>query len=242
MINTIMLDLDGTLLKYSQDAFIDLYFKEIRKVFAKLDMDVALSIKAIWAGTKAMIANDGEKLNKQRFWKVFADVMGLDDKMLAIAEDACDRFYANEFNLVRSVMEPDDISRRLVHAMTSKGYDVVLATNPFFPAVAVASRLGWTGLSPQDFVLVTHYSNSTYCKPNPEYYREVFQKIGKEPGQCFMLGNSVVEDMSVGALGVETFLVTDHLENDSGADISAFRHGSLDDAEMFLMSLTDVVR
>jgi len=240
MINTILFDLDGTLLKFTQQAFIGAYFAELTKVFDGFGLDAKLSIEALWIGTKAMVLNDGSRLNKVRFWTGFAEHMKLSDDQLGAVEAACDSFYSNEFNRVKAVLSPSHIPQRLVRAMASKGYDVVLATNPLFPLCAVESRLGWTGLEVGDFLLVTHYANSSFCKPNHGYYREVFDKIGKTPQQCLMVGNNPAEDMCVGALGAETFLVTDSLENEAGLDISVFRHGSLADCEEYLNALPDV--
>ena len=236
MLDTIMLDLDGTLLRFKQEEFIYAYFKEIQRVFVGLGMDGQASVKAIWAGTKAMIANDGEKTNEERFWGVFADLMGLNPKKRKKVEEACNRFYSNEFDTVKSVLHPSGVPERLVRSLTEKGYDVVLATNPLFPECAVITRLNWIGLSPDDFAFITHYSNSTFCKPNPEYYREILEKIDKIPEQCLMAGNSAVEDMCAGGLGIETFLVTDYLENESDADISKYRQGSLEELERYLMA------
>jgi len=242
MIDTIMFDLDGTLLKVSQEAFLGVYLKELQKVFSRLGMDAGSSVKAVWAGTKAMVVNDGSKPNSERFWEVFSDLMGLDGNKLELVEDACEKFYVNEFNIVKTVTEPDGTSKRLVRALASKGYGLVLATNPLFPACAITTRLEWIGLLPRDFIHITNYANSTFCKPNPGYFREILNFINKEPEQCFMAGNSASEDMSAGALGIETFLVTDYLENESGADIAAFRHGSLAELEAYMMSLPDVER
>jgi len=242
MIDTIMFDLDGTLLKVSQEAFLGVYLKELQKVFSRLGMDAGSSVKAVWAGTKAMVVNDGSKPNSERFWEVFSDLMGLDGNKLELVEDACEEFYVNEFNIVKTVTEPDGTSKRLVRALASKGYGLVLATNPLFPACAITTRLEWIGLLPRDFIHITNYANSTFCKPNPGYFWEILKQIDKEPEHCVMVGNSTNEDMSAGALGIETFLVTDYLENESGADIAAFEHGSLAELEAYMMSLPDVAR
>ena len=226
-----------TLLKMSQEAFIKAYFKGIQKVFTALGMDAEMSVKAIWAGTKAMISNDGVKLNQQRFWEVFSKLMQLDAQKRIIVEEACDRFYSNEFDAVKSVLEPSQIPKRLIHSIKSKGYNAVLATNPLFPECAVTTRLNWIGLNSQDFTYITHYSNSSYCKPNPEYYREILRVIDKKPEQCLMAGNNANEDMSAAELGIETYLVTDYLENESGIDITAFRKGSLAEFEIYLSKL-----
>jgi len=235
-----MFDLDGTLLQYGQTAFIDAYLAELKKVFINIGLDAELSIKGIWVGTKAMVLNDGTVLNIERFWRAFSDYLGLTYDQLKTVEAACDRFYSNEFNVVKSVMTPSDIPKRLVRAMAAKGYGIVLATNPMFPECAVKSRLGWTGLEIRDFQLVTHYANSTFCKPNPGYYREILAKINKTPQQCLMVGNNPAEDMSAGLLGIETFLMTGYLENEANMDITAFRRGNLAELEAYLTSFPQI--
>ena len=235
MIDTVLFDLDGTLLQFSQDDFIKAYFTELGKVFAAMGMDVGKSSKAVWAGTKAMALNDGSVVNAERFWAKFAEDMGLDAGQREAVETACDKFYVTEFDRVRSVLIPNDISKRLVRDLPANGFSVVLATNPMFPECAVTTRLNWVGLVPEDFRLITHYTNSTFCKPNPAYFREILDKIGKEPEQCLMVGNHPVEDMSAGSAGIETFLVTDCLENEGGVDISQFRQGSLAELEEYLL-------
>jgi len=241
MIDTIMFDLDGTLLHFSQKDFIGAYFSELTKVFIRLGFDAPKSIEALWVGTKAMVLNDGSVFNTERFWKGFAKHLGLSDEKLAEAEAACDLFYVNEFNNVKSVLSPNEIPKKLVRKMKEKGYGIVLATNPLFPECAVESRLAWSGLDMQDFILVTHYSNSTFCKPNPGYFREIFSKINKTPEECLMAGNNPAEDMIAGELGSEVFLVTDCLENEAGVDISAFRNGTLSELEAYLISMPDIV-
>jgi len=234
MIDTILLDLDGSLLHFTQEAFISKYFKEISKVFMKLGLDPEAAVKAVWAGTKAMIANDGTKLNSRRFWDRFAETMQLMDDQVGIVERACDLFYSNEFDIVKSIVTPNDISKRLLRSLSERGYTIVLATNPLFPECAVTTRLGWAGLSPNDFSLITHYANSTFCKPNLGYYQEVLSKIGKAPENCLMAGNSPSEDMCAGALGMEVYLLTDCLENETGLDIAQFHNGTLAEFEAYL--------
>jgi FMN phosphatase YigB (HAD superfamily) len=237
MIDTILFDLDGTLLQFSQDAFLGVYLAELRKVFIRLNMEPEKSIKAVLVGTQAMIANDGTMLNSQRFWDSFVNCLGLTLEERRKIETACDTFYISEFNAVRSVMKPNDISRRLVKTLAAKGYAVVLTTNRLFPGCAVMTRLDWIGLTPWDFKYITHYSNNKYCKPNAEYYNEIFKQINKKPEHCIMVGNSPADDMCVGRLGAETFLVTDYLENEAGLDITAYNQGKLVDLDQYLTAL-----
>ena len=240
MLDTIMLDLDGTLLQFSQEAFIEVYFTELKKVFVNLGLETGAAVNALWAGTMSMMKNDGAMRNSQRFWRTFSEHTGITGDRLKTIEAACDGFYSNEFNVVKSVLRPCDIPRRLVRAMISRGFGVVLATNPLFPLCAVESRLGWIGLDTSDFLLVTHYDNSTFCKPDPRYYNEIYLKINKSPEQCLMAGNNPVEDMHAGKTGAETYLVTDFLENESGEDVTAYNRGTLAELETYLTSLPDV--
>ena len=238
MIDTVLFDLDGTLLHFSQDDFIEAYFTKLGNTFTNLGMDAGVSIKAVWAGTKAMTVNDGSMANSERFWSVFSESLGLSDEQTKTVEAACDSFYVTDFDEVKSILILNDVSKRLVHSLSDRGYTVVLATNPLFPACAVETRLRWIGMAPGDFKHITHYSNSTFCKPNPGYFSEVLDKIGKTPEQCLMAGNNPVEDMGAGVLGIETFLVTDCLENEANVDISGFRRGTLAELEAHLLVQT----
>jgi len=240
MINTILFDLDGTLLQFSQDEFIEDYLGKLKKVFRSRGLDAEKSLTAMWVGIKDMVLNDGSMTNAERFWITFAHELSLSEEQCRVIEAACDDFYVHEFDTVKSVLTPNDISERLVRALPKKGYQVVLATNPFFPSCAVTTRLGWIGLTQEDFSLVTHYTNSSYCKPNLKYFEEVFTKIERRPEQCLMVGNNSFEDMAAGKAGAETFLVTDFMENEADLDISDLRQGTLAELEEYLMSLPDI--
>ena len=237
MLNTIMFDLDGTLLPMTQKNFLEAYFREIAVKFAALGLDAEKSVPAVWAGTKAMLKNDGTVCNADRFWAEFSSFCGGLEDRLADIEAETDLFYSDEFNRVRDVIEPTEVPRRLVCSLRDKGYTAVLATNPLFPAQAVASRLGWIGLAPEDFVLLTNYKNSRFCKPNLNYFRDIFSVLNTAPEQCMMVGNTVSEDMCAALLGCSTYLVTDYLENPDGLDFSIYQQGSLADFEAWAESL-----
>ncbi|MCL2201731.1 MAG: HAD family hydrolase, partial [Oscillospiraceae bacterium] len=137
MIKTILFDLDGTLIQMTQKEFIGAYFKELAKVFVRMNMDPKASADAVWAGTMAMVQNDGTMLNRDRFWAAFQQALNLSEDALQAAEAACDNFYINEFHAVKAVVQPSEIPRRLISALKDKGYSLVLATNPLFPLCAV---------------------------------------------------------------------------------------------------------
>ena len=75
-ITTILFDLDGTLLPMDQEAFTTGYFKLLAKKLAPYGYEPKSLVDAIWAGTAAMVKNDGSCTNEQAFWKKFAAIYG----------------------------------------------------------------------------------------------------------------------------------------------------------------------
>ncbi|MCL2081701.1 MAG: HAD family hydrolase [Oscillospiraceae bacterium] len=239
MIEAVLLDLDGTLLRFNQEVFVRAYFKELKKVFVKLNVDADVAVNAVWAGTKTMALNDGSVLNSERFWHTFSKQMNLYGQQLKTVEDACNSFYQNEFSSLKTILPPDgnDIGQRIVNTLKKRGVITVLATNPLFPECAIATRLSWIGLEVGDFHLVTSYSNCRYCKPNLKYYTEIFKTIAKAPEQCLMAGNNSSEDMCVGVLGTKTFFVAEYPEYQEGKCFPSDHRGTLAELEEFLQSI-----
>lgn len=224
-INTILFDLDGTLLPMDQEKFVNGYFKMLAAKLAPYGYEPQQLINAILAGIEAMIKNDGSQLNEDAFWKRFVEIYG--DKVLTdkpVFED----FYKNEFQDARSFCGFNPKAAETVRSLKDKGYRVVLATNPLFPSIATESRIRWAGLEPSEFDLYTTYENTPYCKPNLDYYRDILKRIDCRPEECLMVGNDVGEDMVVEALGMQAFLLTDCLINTQKKDITAYPHGSFE--------------
>lgn len=210
MIKTILFDLDGTLLPMDQEKFTKAYFGLLAKKLAPRGYEPDSLVKGIWRGTAAMVKNDGSRLNEEAFWDCFEEIFG--EKVRA-DKPYFDEFYRAEFQQAQSACGFSKEAAALVNRLKQEGYRLALATNPIFPAVATESRVRWAGLSPEDFALYTTYENSTYCKPNLSYYRELLQKLEANPRECLMVGNDMEEDMVAGELGMETFLLTDCLIN-----------------------------
>lgn len=230
-IRTVLFDLDGTLLPMDQDVFVKAYFKGLCKKMAPYGYAPDAMVDAVWAGTAAMVKNDGSRSCEAAFWEKFTAILG---EQVREHEETLDQFYRNEFQAVKQVCGYNAKAAETVRSLKEKGYIVALATNPIFPAVATESRIRWAGLSPEDFILYTTYENSCFCKPNPAYYREIVEKLGVKPEECLMVGNDVKEDMVAETLGMQTFLLTDCLINQSEQDISAYPQGSFDELMAFI--------
>ena len=75
MIDTILFDLDGTLLISDSDKFTSAYMTELGRYMSRLH-DPEPLVKAVWAGTKAMVKNDGSRTNEAAFWDTYSSIFG----------------------------------------------------------------------------------------------------------------------------------------------------------------------
>ena len=224
-IKAVLFDLDGTLLPMDQDLFVKAYFKGLASKLAPHGYDPELLIKGVWAGTEAMIRNNGEKTNEEVFWDVFAGILG---EKVRQDEAYFDEYYRTDFQKVKDVCGYVPQAAKVVDFLKEKGVRVALATNPLFPSIATESRIRWAGLKPEDFEIYTTYEHCSYCKPNLEYYREILKRMELAPEDCLMVGNDVGEDMITRQLGMQVFLLTDCLINKTDEDISAYPNGDFD--------------
>ena len=148
-----------------------------------------------------------------------------------------DEFYETEFQECRRSCGFQPAAAETIRALHVMGYRTVLATNPLFPPMATQSRVRWAGLTPEDFEFITTYDNSSFCKPNPDYYREILGKLGLNAGECLMVGNDVNEDMIAQTLGMQVFLLTDCLINKENRDISQYPYGSFPELMDYIRGL-----
>lgn len=230
-IKTVLFDLDGTLLPMDLEIFVRAYFMRLAEHLAPKGYETDKLIRSIRAGISAMVGNDGSRTNEEAFWSVFVGIYGekvLEDKAYL------DTFYTDAFSKVREVCGYTSKAREVLDYLKAKGIPAVLATSPLFPAAGTRNRMGWAGLTPEDFVYYTTYENSRFCKPNPEYYREILEKLELVPEECLMVGNDVTEDMVAGSLGIQVFLLTDCLINKYGEDLTPYPRGGYDDLFAFL--------
>lgn len=154
-----------------------------------------------------MVKNDGRRTNEEVFWTTFTAKTGLDAAPFLQPTSA---FYGGGFHQARVATGPNPLAVQAVRAAHEKAPLVVLATNPLFPMAGQKTRMSWVGLTPEDFDLVTSYESDSFCKPNPDYYRSICERMHVQPEQCLMVGNDETEDMlAAGSLGMDTYLVTD---------------------------------
>ncbi len=233
-VTTVFFDLDGTLLPMDQEVFIKSYFTHLAKKLAPHGYDPKKLYTAIWAGTGAMVANQGEHNNEEAFWQEFVKHF---DREVRKDLPLFEAFYREDFPKVQESCGYSPYSAQILALLKKKGIPAVLATNPIFPAMATQHRIHWAGLQEEDFLLFTAYENSRFCKPNLRYYEDILQKLNLDPRNCLMVGNDVEEDMIARELGMEVFLLTDCMINKQNVDISAYTHGGFPELLAYLEAL-----
>ena len=234
MIKAVLFDLDGTLLPMDQDLFLKKYFETLAAKLAGYGYEPRRLIGAIMAGTEHMLKNDGVRMNEDVFWEEFSRSYGKDCR---VDEPIFEDYYKREFLTVRDYLGYTDESAALIRELKAKGVKLILATNPVFPAIATHTRMGWVGLKPSDFELITTYENVGFAKPNPDYYRDIATRVGLLPEECVMVGNDTVDDMIAGTVGMKVFLLTDNLITHGKADISEYPQGGFSELRSFLSGI-----
>lgn len=230
MIDTILFDLDGTLLISDSDKFTSAYMTELGRYMSRLH-DPEPLVKAVWAGTKAMVKNDGSRTNEAAFWDTYSSIFGEEARK---EEPVFAEFYATRYEELKTLCGSHPEALPFIAKLKKAGYKLVVATNPLFPLVVQKQRIRWTGLDPEIFDRITAYENSRFSKPNPEYYREILAAIGSAPENSLMVGNDALEDMIAETTGMKTFLLTDCLLNRDGRDISSYPQGGFADLKQFV--------
>ncbi len=210
--NTIIFDLDGTLLPMDIHKFIELYNIAVGKSFSDL-ADPKTMIEGLWSATKHTVLSDNAKPNIDTFFEEFSKkVPGNSDDY----KKRFEHFYENGFS---SVQESTSVSGEIVEAvriLKEKGYRLIIATNPMFPLRANHIRIGWAGLDINDFDYISNFELNTLCKPKLGFYEEVISHNKIDISKSLMVGNDVQEDLVVTNLGMKTYLINDCLINRGG--------------------------
>lgn len=219
MINTILFDVDGSLLLIDTENFLQNYMQDVaQKVEGLLSQEKVISY--FWESTEAVIKNKNpNKTNEEVFFENLFERADVDEKLMTeLLED----FYENDFNNVERLSSINKEMVESVKILKEKGYNLVVATNPLFPKQAMRDRLVWAGLDPEDFSFIPSFEYMHFCKPEVEFFEEILEKIDKKPSNCLMVGNHTEEDMVAKQAGITTYLLTNNCIgdlNDKNIDI-----------------------
>ena len=229
--NTVLFDLDGTLLPMDMQEFIETYVFLLKNRLISSGYDSDKIIESIWAGVNAVTKNSGMITNEECFWRAFEDkytggVGKLESRFKRKLEKEMTKFYKEDFGVARYIAHPLETVSECSDILKETGYQIAVATQPVFPEVATRERIMWAGLNADDFALITTYENSCYAKPNLKYYEYILKTLDKDPEDCLMVGNDVGEDMCAKELGMDVFLLNTYEINTKNEDTYELKKGN----------------
>ena len=236
MINTILFDLDGTLLPMNLDKFLHIYFKHLA-IHLKDYIDPNQLTSIMMDCTNMMISNTKDIPNQDVFMARFSELVDGDIEMY---KEEFSKFYDGLFQEVKSSTWQNSDIIKSVRILKEKGYKLAVATNPLFPMKANHYRIKWAGLKPEEFSYISCYEENSFCKPKLEFYKEVLTKIDKLAGECMMVGNDSFEDMIASKLGVKTYLITNNLVSRHEKKEKPDYEGNYNDFFRFVESLEKI--
>ena len=229
MLKAILFDLDDTLLDCSLDTFFPAYFSALTSYTAHL-VSPQRMMTELRRAMKAMDANDGTgPTNEETFDALFYSAVGYEPKQL---RPVFERFYREEFRKLEPLTRTRAAARPLMEWAFERGMQVVVATNPFFPRLAVHQRLEWADVPVDEFGydLVTTYEIMHATKAHPSYYREILELLGRRPAECLMVGDYWDWDITPPvSLGMQAYWISPEADTPASGEVALLGHGTLDD-------------
>jgi FMN phosphatase YigB (HAD superfamily) len=228
MTQTLLIDLDNTLLSNGVDTFLPAYLQALSKHLAPF-ADGKHLVQTLLKATSQMVANDRPDCTlKEIFGNHFYPGLGLKESDLT---SAIDTFYKEVFPDLRRLTQPRPGAVQLVEEALRRGFRIAIATNPLFPRTAILQRLEWAGLPTGEypFDLISSYESFHYAKPSPAYLAECLARLGWPEGPVVLLGDSLENDIAPAlALGLAVYQVIPDGDLSGGNPESAAPAGSLD--------------
>lgn len=237
MIDTLLFDLDGTLLAVDTYLLMRSYYKGIRKTFEDF-IDPKKIRNCICTSYRAMLDNSGKMTNRDVLFNTLGEFLADElEQYKVVLNEFYDTSFKKNQRLVRKIPEMIDSIRIL----KEKKYQMIIVTNPIYPLHAVLSRLQWAGLDPGDFSYISSYEHNHFCKPSLLLFQEIVKDIDKAPEQCILVGNDIQEDIIASKIGMKTYLITNYLINREKEDYECTFSGAFEDFLSFVRGLPPVI-
>lgn len=236
MIKNILFDLDGTLINTKQKEFNDKYYQTFYKKFVNVDEEIDTIFAVVLQSLTIMLNNDGKSTNEKVLWEFLEEKL---NKYNINVQDIFNDYYHNEYDSLVTCVEKIKGIGEAIYSLKEKGYNLILATNPLFPKIAIEKRANWGDIDCSCFSYITSYENSSYCKPNINYYKEIIDKNNLNIQETFMFGNDLIEDLIIENLNIPCYIITNnalHFENINNCT----KKGDYNDFFDFINNLPDL--
>lgn len=222
-IQAVLFDLDGTLVDVDMRRFVPSYLSRLTEHMSD-QVNPARATQALHFAVAAMFANtDAQKTLEGVLLEVLQTELAISPERYA----AClEQFCQNDLESLRPLVTGHPLASQLIESSLSRGWKVVLATNPIFPRVVIDARLAWGELDRDVFHHVTAYETAHFCKPNPLFFEEVMARLQIPAENCLMVGNDTLHDLSASQVGMKTCLLTPWSIKRPGAHFKADWQGN----------------
>jgi len=200
MIKAVLLDMDNTLLKNPDKEFAIAFLDLFERHFAAAGIENAAKKYRSAIGVMSS-QQQGDTTNRQVTLELLSDDIEL-------ANHTLDSFYSESFPKLKQCISPVDGAVELIHRLRDADYAVIIATNPIYPETAIRQRMTWAGLPLEEglYSLITSADNMHFAKPDPAYYAEILGRVGIEPDEAVMVGDSIRNDINPAKqVGLQTF-------------------------------------
>lgn len=201
-INTLLFDLDGTIIDISKRAEILFYlraFKRFKKYFNPVSFYFSF-----WKSLRSLQTHDTNRSN----YDVFIEKMARYGRTTPQVMDLlASELVENDFQSLGKFFTPVPGAREAIELAYQLGYSLAIVTNPVFPRKTVLYRMEWAGLRAENFLFITSSQDMNRCKPSVEFYKSLLTRLNLKPEKCLMIGNTPVDDLPAHDAGIRTFLV-----------------------------------
>lgn len=205
---TILFDMDDTLLSNQVEVFIPAYVKSLSGFITHVPPEKLTS--ALLQASRQMVKKSQPAFTlEETFDSYFYPLIGFEKNQII---DWLDDFYRIEFPKLKPLTQPIPGVFEIVNTLINAGHQIVIATNPLFPATAIHQRLDWAGLNDlkKHFSLITTYETFHFSKPHPEFLTEILALLGWPDQPAILIGNSMEDDiLPAEQIGLPTFHITD---------------------------------
>lgn len=208
MIKAVLLDLDNTLLHNPDAQWVAVFREQWDRYFAK-HCGIEDASAALGAAIRCLNSEPPSyRTNAAVILDALCSLLPLsrEDLSGAIAD-----FYREDYGRLRATTSPVTGAAELVAALLDQNLLVAVATNPLFPASATEARIRWAGLGEYltEFAFITHSENMRFAKPSRAYYAEAVARVGVEPDETLIIGDSLENDiMPADAIGIHAWQVS----------------------------------
>lgn len=202
-ITTLLFDMDSTLIKVDEYSFSRRYFQLLHSLYFS-EIDLREFYSTLTEITKnVMLSKRPKELAIETF---MLEMSSKFNQPADLIREKFMTFYQNDYNKLKKYIKPMRGVKKILKKSFELGFEVVIATTPVFPEIAIRKRMKWGKIDNYDYKFITHAENMYYSKPLKEYYEEILSKINKENSECLMIGNEFMGDIvGPSKIGIKTF-------------------------------------